>query len=72
MSESDQMSTSTAIDRHRSPGLVIFGVLALGVAGWGIADGPTFPDAANFGWLAVGVGLVVGLLLIVTGARSRR
>ncbi|MCH5642180.1 MULTISPECIES: hypothetical protein [unclassified Gordonia (in: high G+C Gram-positive bacteria)] len=69
MSDTDQTS---AIERHRSPGLVLFGLLALGVAVWGIADGPTFPDASNLGWLAVGVGLVVGLLLIVTGARSQR
>ncbi|WP_238422103.1 hypothetical protein [Gordonia sp. 'Campus'] len=57
---------------HRAPGLGFLGILALAVAGWGLADGPTLPDAADLGWVAVGVGLLIGLVLIVSGARTRR
>ncbi|MGV9710554.1 hypothetical protein ACWDTI_07810 [Gordonia sp. NPDC003424] len=58
--------------RHRAPGLVLLGVAALLVAGWGIAGGPDLPDAASLGWIAVAAGLSIGLILIVTGARSSR
>ncbi|ACY20996.1 hypothetical protein Gbro_1734 [Gordonia bronchialis DSM 43247] len=70
MNRTDQ--TGREIERHRSPGLVIFGIVALAVAAWGLADGPELPDPSNLGWLVVAVGLVIGLLLIVTGARSKR
>ncbi|MYR06235.1 hypothetical protein GTV32_07875 [Gordonia sp. SID5947] len=58
--------------RHRAPGLVMLGLAALLVSGWGLAGGPDLPSAAVLGWLAVAVGLVVGLILILTGARSSR
>ncbi|WAC54742.1 hypothetical protein [Gordonia sp. SL306] len=57
---------------HRAPGLAILGLAALLVAGWGLAGGPDLPSAADLGWLAVGLGLVIGLILILTGARSSR
>nr|WP_064571625.1 hypothetical protein [Gordonia sp. LAM0048] len=57
---------------HRAPGLGLLGIAALAVAGWGLADGPALPDAADLGWVAVGVGLLIGLVLIVSGTRSRR
>ncbi|MFC9980608.1 hypothetical protein [Gordonia sp. NPDC127522] len=57
---------------HRAPGLGLLGIAALAVAGWGLADGPALPDAADLGWVVVGFGLVVGLVLIVSGTRSRR
>ncbi|GAA1481729.1 hypothetical protein GCM10009624_21690 [Gordonia sinesedis] len=57
---------------RRSPGLALAGLATLAVAGWGLADGPVLPDAATLGWAAVTVGLVVGLVLIVTGAHSSR
>ncbi len=57
---------------HRAPGLGIVGIAALAVAGWGLAGGPALPDAADLGWAAVGVGLLIGLILIISGTRSRR
>ncbi|WP_374610348.1 hypothetical protein [Gordonia sp. (in: high G+C Gram-positive bacteria)] len=57
---------------HRAPGLGLLGIAALAVAGWGLADGPALPDAAGLGWVVVGIGLLVGLVLIVSGTRSRR
>ncbi|MFE0749354.1 hypothetical protein [Gordonia sp. NPDC058843] len=57
---------------HRAPGLGLLGIAALAVAGWGLADGPALPDTADLGWIAVGVGLFIGLVLIVSGTRSRR
>ncbi|MDL9938295.1 hypothetical protein QSJ18_16205 [Gordonia sp. ABSL1-1] len=64
--------TETVDNRHRSPGLVIIGIAALLVAGWGLADGPALPDTADLGWVAVAAGLLIGLVLIVTGTRSQR
>lgn len=57
---------------HRAPGLGLLGLVALAVAGWGLADGPALPEAADLGWVAVGIGLLIGLVLIVSGTRSRR
>lgn len=57
---------------HRAPGLAILGIAALLVAAWGLADGPTLPDAGTIGWIAVIVGVVGGLVLILAGARSGR
>ncbi|MGV9671923.1 hypothetical protein ACWDPV_15225 [Gordonia sp. NPDC003504] len=63
----------TAEDRsRRAPGVALIGVAALAVAGWGLADGPTLPDPATLGWLVVGVGVVIGALLILSGTRSSR
>ncbi|ASR02516.1 hypothetical protein [Gordonia rubripertincta] len=56
---------------HRAPGLGLVGIAALAVAGWGLAGGPALPDAANLGWAAVGIGLLIGLILIISGTRSR-
>ncbi|GAB88091.1 hypothetical protein, partial [Gordonia rhizosphera] len=69
----DMNTESEATDtRHRSPGLIILGIVALVLAGWGIAGNPDLPDAADLGWIAVAVGLLIGLVLILTGARSSR
>ncbi|MGV9824423.1 MULTISPECIES: hypothetical protein [unclassified Gordonia (in: high G+C Gram-positive bacteria)] len=54
---------------HRAPGLVILGVAGLCVAGWGLAGGPALPSAGTVGWIAVAAGLVIGLVLILTGTR---
>ena len=54
----------------RSPGLAFAGVLALLVSLWGLADGPRFlADASYVPWLVLGIGLVVGLILIISGFR---
>ncbi|AZG44933.1 hypothetical protein [Gordonia insulae] len=68
------MSTDTTGHdaRHRSPGLVVLGIVALLVAGWGAVGEPDLMSAAHLGWIAVAGGLVVGLILILTGARSSR
>ncbi|WP_439032340.1 hypothetical protein [Gordonia terrae] len=71
MHHDDTAPDSTCRSGHRAPGLGLLGLLALAVAGWGLADGPTLPDAADLGWVAVGVGLLIGLVLIVSGARTR-
>ena len=71
-SESDTTDRNGCAYTHRAPGLGLLGIAALAVAGWGLADGPALPDAADLGWVAVGIGLVVGLVLIVSGTRSRR
>ncbi|ATD70266.1 MULTISPECIES: hypothetical protein [Gordonia] len=57
---------------HRAPGLGIVGIAALAVAGWGLAGGPALPEAADLGWAAVGIGLLIGLILIISGTRTRR
>ncbi|MDS1112335.1 hypothetical protein RD149_00985 [Gordonia westfalica] len=63
----DEYTEST----HRAPGLGIAGIAALAVAGWGLAGGPALPEAADLGWAAVGVGLLIGLILIISGTRRR-
>ncbi|MDY6807686.1 hypothetical protein GIY30_17065 [Gordonia sp. HNM0687] len=68
----DDTDAGTPDTRHRSPGLILLGIAALLVAGWGLAGGPDLPPAGDLGWIAVAVGLAIGLLLIVTGARSSR
>lgn len=69
MSTDPQDSTGT---RRRSPGLILLGVAGLVVAGWGLTGGAQLPDPADLGWIAVVAGLVIGLILILTGARSSR
>ncbi|MGW0038899.1 hypothetical protein [Gordonia sp. NPDC003376] len=63
--------TTTDVAR-RSPGLALFALLGVAVAAWGLADGPTLPDLATLGWVAVVIGVIAGLVLIVSGARSAR
>ncbi|NDK89035.1 hypothetical protein GYA93_05485 [Gordonia desulfuricans] len=65
-------NASTTEAARRSPGLALFALLGLAVAAWGLADGPTLPDLATLGWIAVAVGAIAGLVLIVSGARSAR
>ena len=68
---SEDNNGTTADQGRRSPGLALLGLAALAVAGWGLVGGPDLPDLAALGWVAIAVGLAVGLALIVTGARSR-
>ena len=68
----DDNATGGCDPTHRAPGLGFLGIVALAVAGWGLADGPALPDATDLGWVAVGIGLLIGLVLIVSGARPRR
>jgi hypothetical protein len=70
--DTDLRTTGSSDTRHRAPGLVLLGIAALSVAAWGLAGGPDLPSAGDLGWIAVATGLVIGLLLIVTGARSSR
>ncbi|MEE3848874.1 hypothetical protein VZC37_00915 [Gordonia sp. LSe1-13] len=72
MTGNDANNAGAPDTRHRSPGLVLLGIAALLVAGWGLAGGPDLPPAADLGWIAVAGGLVIGLILIVTGTRSSR
>ncbi|MGC4934159.1 hypothetical protein ACLQ3C_10800 [Gordonia sp. DT30] len=60
------------VRRRRAPAVALTGVVALVIAGWGLADGPRVPDPATIGWLVVAVAVAIGALLIVTGARSAR
>ncbi|MGP3706262.1 hypothetical protein [Gordonia paraffinivorans] len=71
MNDSTHDETMNRESTHRAPGLGILGVIALAVAAWGLAGGPSLPDAADLGWIAVGVGVLIGLVLIVSGARAR-
>ncbi|GAC48677.1 hypothetical protein [Gordonia aichiensis] len=72
MSE-NQNDEQTSIDGRgrRAPGLALVGVAALAVAIWGLVGTPELPSASVLGWGVVGIGLVVGLVLLVSGARRR-
>lgn len=75
MTTAPNENTEAADDEQtgrRSPGLVLVGIVGLLIAAWGIAGGFALPDAGVVGWAAVGIGLAVGLVLILTGARSTR
>ena len=56
---------------RRAPGLALLGGAAIAVAIWGLTDTPDLPSASVLGWGVVGIGLVVGLVLLVSGARGR-
>ncbi|MFT4124743.1 MAG: hypothetical protein QM662_00725 [Gordonia sp. (in: high G+C Gram-positive bacteria)] len=58
--------------RRRSPALAVLGIVALAIAGWGLADGPALPDIQVLIWLAVGAALVAGVTLVIAGARAGR
>lgn len=57
-----------AADRRAYP-LAVVGLLAGSVAGWGLAGSPAIGFGPELGWIAIAVGLVVGLVLIVSGTR---
>lgn len=63
---------AAAAGGRRAPSLIILGIAALAVAGWGLADGPTLPDLDILAWIAVIVAVTAGLFLIISGARSGR
>ncbi len=67
MSDTDVNDTEKA---RRAPHLILIGLVALVVAGWGLGGSPTLPDIANLVWVVVAVAVVVGLSLIFVGARS--
>ena len=67
----DETTSATEASR-RSPGLIILGVLALAVAGWGLADGPSLPNLDAIAWIAVAVAVISGLFLIASGAKASR
>lgn len=54
---------------RRSPALAITGLIALGVAGWGLSGGPDLPDLPVLPWILLALGLLAGVLLIVSGIR---
>lgn len=54
---------------HRSPLLVIAGVVALAIGGWGLAGGPTIPELDLLPWILIGVGALAGVILIASGFR---
>ncbi|WP_461665384.1 hypothetical protein [Gordonia sputi] len=56
---------------RRAPGLALLGIAAIAVAIWGLTDTPGLPSASVLGWGVVGIGLIVGLVLLVSGARRR-
>ena len=66
-------STEQASDAvgRRAPGLALLGIAAIAVAIWGLTDKPGLPSASVLGWGVVGIGLIVGLVLLVSGARRR-
>ncbi len=61
--------TEGAPIERRSPALVIAGLIALAVAGWGLSGGPDLPELNLLPWILLGLGLVAGLVLIVSGIR---
>ncbi|MFM9377871.1 hypothetical protein [Gordonia sp. VNK21] len=54
---------------RRSPALVVSGVLALLLAGWGLSGGPDIPNVNVVPWILVGLGLLVGVVLVISGFR---
>ncbi|GEE01921.1 hypothetical protein nbrc107696_23670 [Gordonia spumicola] len=65
----EQSATDTPL--RRSPGLAVMGVLALLVAGWGLADGPSIDQTHTLPWALLAVGVIVGLGLVASGFRRR-
>ncbi|NMO01004.1 hypothetical protein HH308_07220 [Gordonia sp. TBRC 11910] len=55
---------------RRAPVLVIIGVIALLVSAWGLAGGGALPDGVSRLWVLVGVAVVVGIGMVVLGAKS--
>ncbi|GAB19731.1 hypothetical protein GOEFS_094_00300 [Gordonia effusa NBRC 100432] len=55
---------------RRAPALILIGLIALGVSGWGLSGGTSLPDSISPVWVLVGLAVVVGVGLIVLGARS--
>lgn len=64
----DEAMTDAPIER-RSPALAIGGLIALGVAAWGLTGGPDLPDLNLLPWILLALGLVAGLALIASGIR---
>lgn len=57
---------------RRAPALVLLGLVALAVSAWGLSGGGNLPDAVNPLWILVGLAVLVGVGLVVMGARSGR
>lgn len=55
---------------RRAPILVIVGVVALAVSAWGLSGGASLPDGMNPLWVLVGLAVVVGVGMVVLGAKS--
>lgn len=69
MSHDNPIDRTGTGDGRRSSGLALLGVVAIAVAVWGLAGSPDLPSASVIGWVVIGVGLVAGLVLLVSGAR---
>lgn len=54
---------------RRSPILAIAAIGALAVAAWGLLGGPNLPEVNALPWILIGLGLIAGLVLIVSGIR---
>ncbi|WOC11256.1 hypothetical protein [Gordonia sp. MP11Mi] len=66
-----EQQTTEAPEGRRNPFLAVLGVLALLVAGWGLAGGPDVTNSGTIPWTILVVGLVVGLGLVMSGIRRR-
>lgn len=67
---SDNVDNLPAI--RRTPLLAVLGVIALGVAAWGLTGGPEIPSLNPLlPWILIGVGVVAGVVLIASGFRRR-
>ena len=68
----EQQTTEAVVpEDHRNPFLAVIGVLALMIAGWGLAGGPDITDSGAIPWTILVIGLVVGVGLVASGIRRR-
>ncbi|GAA4674445.1 hypothetical protein [Gordonia humi] len=67
----DDQSTETTAEGRRSPFLAVLGVLALLVAGWGLADGPDISSTSAVPWTILVIGVVIGVGLVASGIHRR-
>ncbi|MFW0791064.1 hypothetical protein [Gordonia sp. CPCC 205333] len=55
---------------RRAPALILIGLVAIGIAGWGLSGGAPLPDFVSPVWALIGLAVAIGVGLIVLGART--
>ncbi|MFT3714617.1 MAG: hypothetical protein QM774_01335 [Gordonia sp. (in: high G+C Gram-positive bacteria)] len=58
-----------AAPTRRSPFLALAGIVTLLVSAWGLTGGVNLPDLNLVPWILIGVGVLVGVVLVISGLR---